>query len=47
MMSFRKMLALVALLGLPSLLAAQTYPSTNDPRSGLKSGRFDADTEYA
>ncbi len=42
MMSFGKMLALVALLGLPSLLAAQTYPSTNDPRSGLKSGRFDA-----
>ena len=42
MMSFRRMFALVALLGVPSLLAAQTYPSSTDPRSGLKSGRFDA-----
>jgi len=42
MMSFRRLFALVALLGVPSLLAAQTYPSATDPRSGLKSGRFDA-----
>jgi hypothetical protein len=38
----RRMFAFVALLGVPSLLAAQTYPSAKDPRSGLKSGRFDA-----
>ena len=36
------LIALVALLGVPSLVAAQTYPSGKDPRSGLKSGRFDA-----
>jgi hypothetical protein len=34
--------ALVTLLGVPSLVFAQTYPSDKDPRSGLKSGRFDA-----
>jgi LVIVD repeat len=38
----RTLLALVALLGLPSLVFAQTYPSDKDPRSGLKPGRFDA-----
>jgi hypothetical protein len=36
------MFALVALLILPPILAAQTYPSNKDPRTGLKSGRFDA-----
>ena len=34
--------ALVTLLGVPSLVFAQTYPSDKDPRSGLKPGRFDA-----
>jgi hypothetical protein len=38
----RRAFALVAPLVVPSLLAAQTYPSTKDPRSGLKSGRLDA-----
>jgi hypothetical protein len=38
----RRMFALVALLILPPILAAQTYPSNKDPRTGLKSGRFDA-----
>jgi hypothetical protein len=40
----RRVFALVAPLVLPSLLAAQTYPSTKDPRSALKPGRFDADS---
>ena len=40
----RKMFALIALIGVPSLLAAQTYPSDTDPRSGLKPGRYDAGT---
>jgi hypothetical protein len=31
-----------ALIALPSLVAAQTYPSSQDPRSGLKPGRLDA-----
>jgi hypothetical protein len=35
--------ALVASLGVPVLLNAQTYPSTTDPRSTLRSGRFDAE----
>jgi hypothetical protein len=34
--------ALIALLALPMMAAAQTYPSTTDPRSGLRSGRNDA-----
>jgi len=39
----RKLFALIApLIVAPSLLAAQTYPSTQDPRSGLKPGRLDA-----
>jgi hypothetical protein len=33
---------LAALIVAPSLLAAQTYPSSQDPRSGLKPGRLDA-----
>jgi len=40
----RRAFALVAPLIVPSLLAAQTYPTAKDPRSGLKSGRLDADT---
>ena len=39
----RRVFAIVApLIVVPSLLAAQTYPSTKDPRSNLKSGRMDA-----
>ncbi len=39
----RRAFALVApLIIVPSLLAAQTYPSNKDPRSGLKPGRTDA-----
>ncbi|MGE5729947.1 MAG: LVIVD repeat-containing protein [Gemmatimonas sp.] len=38
----RTLLALVALLGVPSIVPAQTYPSASDPRNGLKPGRFDA-----
>jgi hypothetical protein len=40
----RRAFALVAPLIIPSLLAAQTYPSKDDPRSKLKPGRLDADT---
>jgi LVIVD repeat-containing protein len=41
----RRMFALIApLIVVPSILAAQTYPSTTDPRTGLKPGRFDAGT---
>ena len=40
---FRMRFALLAaLIVAPSLLAAQTYPSSQDPRSGLKPGRLDA-----
>ena len=35
----RRFAALVAVVVVPTLLAAQTYPSTTDPRSGLKAGR--------
>ncbi|HET8633196.1 MAG TPA: hypothetical protein VFL88_03560, partial [Gemmatimonadales bacterium] len=39
----RKLFAvLTALIAAPSFLSAQTYPSTTDPRSGLKPGRLDA-----
>ncbi len=40
----RRMVALAASIALPMLLGAQTYPSTTDPRSTLKPGRFDAGT---
>jgi len=40
----RTLVALAATIALPSLLGAQTYPSTTDPRSNLKSGRLDAGT---
>jgi hypothetical protein len=40
----RKMAVLAATIALPTLLGAQTYPSTTDPRSTLKPGRFDAGT---
>src|SRR5262245_3366415 len=38
-----RLVALAATLLLPRLLGAQTYPSTDDPRSKLKPGRFDAE----
>jgi hypothetical protein len=39
----RRIFALLApMIVVPSILAAQTYPSGNDPRNGLKPGRFDA-----
>ena len=41
---YRRVFALVAPLIIPSLLAGQTYPSKDDPRSKLKPGRLDADT---
>ena len=40
----RRAFALVAPLIVPTLLAAQTYPSKDDPRSKLKPGRLDAGT---
>src|SRR5512143_4002476 len=41
----RRAFSLIApLIIVPSLLAAQTYPSKDDPRSKLKPGRLDADT---
>jgi hypothetical protein len=40
----RRLAALTATIVLPSLLGSQTYPSTTDPRSTLKPGRFDAGT---
>jgi hypothetical protein len=38
----RRRLLLSAVCLLPSVLSAQTYPSTTDPRANLKPGRFDA-----
>ena len=38
----RRCIALAAAIALPTLAAAQTYPSTTDPRTGLKAGRHDA-----
>lgn len=39
----RRVFALIApLIVVPSLLAAQTYPSSTDPRNGLEPGRLDA-----
>ncbi len=42
MQNARKLVVLAATIALPALLGAQTYPSTTDPRSTLKPGRFDA-----
>ncbi|HEU4827681.1 MAG TPA: hypothetical protein VFT04_00665 [Gemmatimonadales bacterium] len=43
MHAFRRAFALVAsLLVVPSILASQTYPGSDDPRAGLKPGRLDA-----
>ncbi|HJU72510.1 MAG TPA: hypothetical protein VJ717_02105 [Gemmatimonadaceae bacterium] len=39
-----RVLALLAALTIPSIIAAQTYPNTKDPRSLLKPGRLDGDT---
>ena len=42
---YRRAFTLVApLIVVPSLLAAQTYPSDKDARSGLTPGRLDAGT---
>ena len=39
----RRIFSLIApMIIVPSILAAQTYPSGNDPRNGLKPGRLDA-----
>jgi hypothetical protein len=38
----RGMVLLAATLVAPSLMSAQTFPSSKDPRSGLKAGRYDA-----
>jgi hypothetical protein len=35
---------LLATVLVPTLTSAQTYPSKTDPRSTLKSGRYDAET---
>ncbi|HVT40198.1 MAG TPA: hypothetical protein VHE78_14250 [Gemmatimonadaceae bacterium] len=40
----RALILLVATMLVPALISAQTYPSTTDPRSKLKSGRLDAGT---
>src|SRR5215212_2821898 len=41
----RRAFALIApLIVVPALLAAQTYPSKDDPRSKLKPGRFGTDS---
>src|SRR5579872_320940 len=37
-----KLIGLIATMVVPALVSAQTYPSTSDPRSSLKPGRFDA-----
>jgi hypothetical protein len=42
MHNVRRLVALAATVAVPALLGAQTYPSTKDPRSTLKSGRYDA-----
>ncbi len=42
MRSSSRLIGLMATLAVPALLSAQTYPSTDDPRSHLKPGRFDA-----
>ena len=38
-----RVLALAAALTIPSIIAAQTYPDTKDPRSLLKPGRLDGE----
>ena len=40
--AFAHAVALIASILGPTLVAAQTYPSTTDPRSNLKGGRLDA-----
>jgi hypothetical protein len=42
MRSSSSLIGLIAILVAPALLSAQTYPTTADPRSNLKPGRFDA-----
>lgn len=40
----RGLMILLATVLVPTLTSAQTYPSKTDPRSTLKSGRYDAET---
>ncbi len=40
----RNLVLLGAMLAAPTVASAQTYPSTADPRTKLKSGRLDAET---
>lgn len=42
MYNVRRLVTLAATVAIPAFLGAQTYPSTKDPRSTLKSGRYDA-----
>jgi hypothetical protein len=42
MRSACKLTCLIATLVAPALVSAQSYPSTTDPRTNLKPGRFDA-----
>jgi hypothetical protein len=42
MRSSSRLIVLIATLVAPALLPAQSYPSAADPRSNLKTGRFDA-----
>ena len=42
-LSHRAFALVASLIFVPSFLAAQTYPSNNDPRNDLKPGRLDAD----
>jgi hypothetical protein len=44
MPNVRSVLALVACIAIPSIIAAQTYPNPRDPRSLLKPGRLDGET---
>jgi hypothetical protein len=44
MRSPSRLIVLIATLVAPALSSAQTYPTTADPRSKLKPGRFDAGT---
>jgi hypothetical protein len=42
MRSSRRLIGIFATLVAPAILSAQTYPTTADPRTNLKPGRFDA-----
>jgi len=38
----RGFILLLATIGVPTMASSQTYPTSADPRSNLKPGRFDA-----